>query len=173
MAFVWKLFDSIRKFAIRLIRKSKKYSKTSMKINSKFVRFDSNYRVESNFSDAGFVRNSFDSIRKFMIRAIRKVKNDSKNWIKINSKFVPFDLTPSLTSMNLKILQFVNCEATKYCLVLSPQLQLRRPTRTKLLYEEMTDFYYYYKWNMSNRQTWELFRLMLIPCTPWKSWKKP
>ena len=32
-----------------------------MKINSKFVRFDSNYRVESNFSDAGFVRNLFDS----------------------------------------------------------------------------------------------------------------
>ena len=38
----WNLFEirSIRKFAIRLIRKSKKYSKNLMKINSKFVRFD-------------------------------------------------------------------------------------------------------------------------------------
>ena len=60
------------------------------------IRFDSNYRVESNFSDAGFVRNSFDSIRKFMIRLIRKVKNNSKNSIKINSKFVRFDSTPPL-----------------------------------------------------------------------------
>ena len=68
----------------------------SMKINSKFIRIDSNYRVESNFSDAGFVRNSFDSIRKSMIRLIRKVKNNSKNSIKINSKFVRFDSTPPL-----------------------------------------------------------------------------
>ena len=61
-----------------------------MKIKSKFIRFDSNYRVESNFSDAGFIRNSFD------------FKNDSidskgekyfKNLIKINSKFVRFDST--------------------------------------------------------------------------------
>ena len=53
----WNSFEirSIRKFAIRLIRKGKKYSKNSMKINSKFVRFDSNYRVKSNFSDPGFV----------------------------------------------------------------------------------------------------------------------
>ena len=44
------------------------------------IRFDSNYRVESNFSDAGFVRNLFDSIEKwfekfdknqFEIRSIR------------------------------------------------------------------------------------------------------
>ena len=67
------------------------------KIFEKFdERFDSNYRVESIFSDAGFVRNSFDSIRKFMIRLIRKVKNNSTNSIKINSKFVRFDLTPPL-----------------------------------------------------------------------------
>ena len=31
-----------------------------MKNDSKFVRLDSNYRVELNFSDAGFVQNSFD-----------------------------------------------------------------------------------------------------------------
>ena len=67
-----------------------------MKINSKFIRFDSNYRVESNFSDAGFVQNSFNSIRESMIRLIRKVKNNSKNSIKINSKFVRFDSTPPL-----------------------------------------------------------------------------
>ena len=67
MEFVRNSFDSIRKFAIRLIQKGKTYSKNSMKIDSKFVRFDSNYRVESNFSDAGFVRNLFDSIRKFAI----------------------------------------------------------------------------------------------------------
>ena len=41
LEFVQNSFDSIRKFAIRLIRKGKKYSKNSMKINSKFVRFDS------------------------------------------------------------------------------------------------------------------------------------
>ena len=55
--------------------------------------------MESNFSDAGFVRNSFDSIRKFMIRLIRKVKNNSKNSIKINSKFVRFDSTPPLVGI--------------------------------------------------------------------------
>ena len=48
-----------------------------MQINSKFVRFDSNYRVESNFSDAKFVQNSYDSIW-FMIWLIQKVKNNSK-----------------------------------------------------------------------------------------------
>ena len=53
---------NIQKFVIRLIRKGKKYSNNLMKINSKFVRFDSNYRVESNFSDAGYVQNSFDLI---------------------------------------------------------------------------------------------------------------
>ena len=41
LEFVRNSFDSIRKFAIRLIRKGKKYSKNSMKINSKFVQFDS------------------------------------------------------------------------------------------------------------------------------------
>ena len=112
---------SIRKLAIRLIRNGKKYSKNSMKINSKFVRFDStttigwnqmfqmldsfkicsirfdsNYRVEPNYSDAGFVRNSFDSIRKFLIGLIRKVKNNSKNSIKINSKLVRFYWTPTI-----------------------------------------------------------------------------
>ena len=92
----WNSFEirSIQKFAIWLIRKGKKYSKNSMKIDSKFVRFDSNYMVESNFSDAGFVQNLFDSIWKFMIRLIQKVKNNSKNSIKINSKFVRFNSTP-------------------------------------------------------------------------------
>ena len=80
-----------------------------MKINSKFVRFDSNYRVKSNFLDAGFVRNLFDSIWKFIIRLIRKVKNNSKNLIKINSKFVRFDSTPPLekTWNYLKIAQCI------------------------------------------------------------------
>ena len=89
----WNLFKicSILKFEIRLIWKSKRYPKNLMKISSKLVRFDAIYRVESNFSDAGFVRNSFHSIRKFMIRLIRKVKNNLKNSIKINSKFVRFD----------------------------------------------------------------------------------
>ena len=57
----------------------------------RLIQFDSNYRVESNFLDAGFVDNSFDLIRKSMIRLIRKVKNNLKNSIKINSKFVRFD----------------------------------------------------------------------------------
>ena len=80
LEFVRNLFDSIWKFVIRLLRKGKKYSTNSMKISSKFIRFDSNYRLESNFSDAGFVRNSLDSIRKFMIRLIRNVENNSKIW---------------------------------------------------------------------------------------------
>ena len=41
MEFIRNSFNSIRKFAIRLIREGKKYSKNLMKINSKFVRFDS------------------------------------------------------------------------------------------------------------------------------------
>ena len=45
LEFVRNSFNSIRKFAIRLIRKGKKYLINSMKINSKFIRFDSNYRV--------------------------------------------------------------------------------------------------------------------------------
>ena len=40
LEFVRNSFDSIRKSAIRLIRKGKKYSKNSMKFNLKFVRFD-------------------------------------------------------------------------------------------------------------------------------------
>ena len=62
------------------------------------IRFDSNYRVESNFSDARFVRNSFDSIIYDSIDS--KVKNNSKNSIKINSKFVRFDSTPPLVFHN-------------------------------------------------------------------------
>ena len=38
-----------------------------------------------------FVRNSFDSIRKFTIRLIRKGKKSSKNSIIFNSKFVRFE----------------------------------------------------------------------------------
>ena len=38
-----------------------------------------------------FIRNSFDPIQKFGIRLFQKVKNNSKNSIKINSKFVRFD----------------------------------------------------------------------------------
>ena len=80
-----------------------------MKINSKFVQFDSNYRVESNFSDAGFVRNS---IGKFMIQLIQKVKNNLKNSIKINSKFIRFDLAsippfifrPASQNKNIRLL---------------------------------------------------------------------
>ena len=87
-------FDS--KICDLIDSKRQKIFKNSIRINSKFIRFDSNYRVESNFSDAGLVRNSFDSIRKFMIRLIRKVKNNSKNLIKINLKFVQCDSTPPL-----------------------------------------------------------------------------
>ena len=39
----------------------------------------------------GFVRNSFDSIRKFTIRLIRNGKKSSKNSINFNSKFVRFE----------------------------------------------------------------------------------
>ena len=53
-------FDS--KISDSIDSKGQKYSENLMKINLKFVRFDSNYKVESNFSDAGFLGNSFDSI---------------------------------------------------------------------------------------------------------------
>ena len=43
-----------------------------------------------------FVRNSFDLIRKFAIQLIRKGKEYSKNSMKINSKFVLFDSTPTI-----------------------------------------------------------------------------
>ena len=63
-------FDS--KICDLIDSKRQKIFKNSIRINSKFIRFDSNYRVESNFSDAGLVRNSFDLIRKFIIPLIRR-----------------------------------------------------------------------------------------------------
>ena len=67
-----------------------------MKTNSNYVRFDSNCRVESNLSDAEFVRNSFDLIFYDSIDS-----KGEKNSIKIYSKFVQFDSTPPLLGMNL------------------------------------------------------------------------
>ena len=43
------------------------------------------------FSGIGFVRNSFDLIRKFTILLIQKKKKYSKNLIKINSKLVQIE----------------------------------------------------------------------------------
>ena len=63
LEFVRNSFDSIRKFAIRLIRKGKKYSKNSMKINSKFVRFDSTPTI-------GWSQ-IFQMLDSFEIRSIR------------------------------------------------------------------------------------------------------
>ena len=78
LEFAQNLFDSIQKFAIRLFRKGKEYSKNLMKINSKFVRFDLTPTI-------GWIQifqllDSFEisSIRKFMIRLIRKVKTIRK-----------------------------------------------------------------------------------------------
>ena len=98
MEFVRNSFDTIRKFAIRLIRKGKKYSKNSMKINSKFVRFDSTPTI-------GWSQ-IFQMLDLFEIRSIRlenlwfdwfeRWKIFRKNSIKINSKFVRFDSTPPL-----------------------------------------------------------------------------
>ena len=98
-------FDS--KICNSIDSKGKKYSKNSMKINLKFVRFDSIYKVESNFSDAEFVRNLFNSIQK-MIRLIRKVKNNLKNSIKINSTFVRFDSTSTIFCDVLTSVNFLN-----------------------------------------------------------------
>ena len=64
-----------------------------------------------------FVRNSFDLIRKFAIQLIRKGKKYSKNSMKINSKFVQFDSTPTigwsqifqmLDSFEIRSIQFKN-----------------------------------------------------------------
>ena len=62
-----KICDSIGSKGQKIFEK---FDKNLFEIRS--IRFDSNYRVESNFSDARFVRNSFDSIRKFAIRLIRR-----------------------------------------------------------------------------------------------------
>ena len=57
----WNSFEirSIRKCAICLIRKGKKYSKNSMKINSKFVQFDSTPTI--GWSQIFLMLDSFDS----------------------------------------------------------------------------------------------------------------
>ena len=98
LEFVRNSFYTIQKFAIRLIRKGKKYSKNLMKINSKFVQFDSTpiIGVEPNFQKLEFVRNLFNSIWKFAFWLIRKAEKNSKNSMKINSKFVRFDSTPTI-----------------------------------------------------------------------------
>ena len=72
------------------------------------IRFDSNYRVESNFSDAGFVRNSFDSIRKFAIRLIRGLKiteKFDKNQFEIPS--IRFDSTSNVAK-DVSIIKTLN-----------------------------------------------------------------
>ena len=88
----WNSFEirSIRKFAIRLIWKGKKYSKNSMKINSKFVQFDSTTTI--GWSQIFQMLDSFEicSIRfwKFMIWLIRKGKNIWKiRWKLIRNSF--------------------------------------------------------------------------------------
>ena len=63
LEFIQNSFDSIPKFAIQLIRKGKKYSKNSMKINSKFVRFDSTPTI-------GWSQ-IFQMLDSFEIRSIR------------------------------------------------------------------------------------------------------
>ena len=95
LEFVRNSFDSIRKFAVRLIRKGKKYSKNLMKINwNSICSIRLQLQAGVKFSEIRFVQNSFDSIRKFANRLIREGKKYSKNSMKINSKFVRFDLTP-------------------------------------------------------------------------------
>ena len=65
----WNSFEnsSILKFAIRLIGKGKKYSKNSMRINSKFVQFHSTPTI--GWSKIFQMLDSFEihSIRKFII----------------------------------------------------------------------------------------------------------
>ena len=64
LEFVQDLFDSKGQEIFE------KFDENLFEIRS--IRFDSNCRLESNFSNAGFVRNSFLSIRKFAIRLIRR-----------------------------------------------------------------------------------------------------
>ena len=98
LEFIWNAFKWIRKFAIQLIRKGKKYLKNSMKINLNSIRLILHQlQVGVNLSEIGFVRYSFVSIQKLAIRLIWKVKNNSNNSIKLDSKFVPFYLTPPRT----------------------------------------------------------------------------
>ena len=88
-------FDS--KICNSMIRKSKNNSKNSMKINSNLIHsIRLQLKAGVKFPEIRFVRNSFNSIRKFTIRLIRKVKKYSKNSIKINSKFIRFDSTSIL-----------------------------------------------------------------------------
>ena len=108
-------FDSIWEFAIPLIWKGKKYSRNSIRINWRFVRFHSTPTI--GLSQIFEMLDSFNSIRKFMIRLIRKVKDNSKNSIKINSKFVQFDSTPTIgEEPNFQKLKFIrNSFDSKIC----------------------------------------------------------
>ena len=80
---------SIRFKNLRFER-AKNISKTWWKL----VRFDST-PTTIGWSQIFQMSDSFEicSIRKFMIQLIRKLKNNLKNSIKINSKFVRFDST--------------------------------------------------------------------------------
>ena len=99
LEFIWNAFKWIRKFAIQLIRKGKKYLKNSMKINLNSIRLILlQLQVGVKLSEIGFVQNSFNRIQKLSIRLIRKVRYHLKNLMKIISKFVRFDSNYSLES---------------------------------------------------------------------------
>ena len=83
LEFVQNLFDSIKKFAIWLIPRAN--SNNWLKNNSN--SFDSNYWMEPIFINWIHLK-FFNSIWKFAIRLIRKVKKCSNNSVKINFKFV-------------------------------------------------------------------------------------
>ena len=70
----WNSFEirSIRKFAIRLIRKRKKYSKNWMNINSKFVRFDSTPTI--GWSQIG-IRLKFVRFENLLFDLFKRAKN--------------------------------------------------------------------------------------------------
>ena len=87
------LFDSIRKFAIRLIRKGKQFSKKSMKINSKLVRFDSTPTIGWTQIFKNWIRSKFVRFDFKIFSSIYSKGNNSKNSIRINSKLIRFDLT--------------------------------------------------------------------------------
>ena len=89
----WNSFDSIRKFAIWLIRKGKHYSKNLMDCNSKFIRFDST--LSKGWSQIVqmldlFNSKIYDSIDSKVLFWFEKFE---KNWFEIRS--IRFDSTPS------------------------------------------------------------------------------
>ena len=104
----WNSLDSIKKFAVRLIWKSRKYSKNSLKINSNLI-LSIQLQLWMGWNQIFRKLDSFEnhSIRyeNLTIRLFQDMKKYSKNSLKINSKFVQFNSDTALPLIWAKNIQ--------------------------------------------------------------------